>query len=327
MSISTMALLAALTLWILLESKTSRSDGKLVRTHPYRRMMHFIMPSRGASVVYYESLVPAEPLLAYLERARPRLGADITHCVVAAGSVTLGENPRLNRFVTGFRLYQRHGRWVTFSMKRVARDAEAKLSAVKMMMRDGETFAQLCARVNGDIDTERSGKKTAADKEFDLFSPLPRPVLRVAVPLFKLLDYYNLLPAFFIRDDAMFTGLFAANLGSIGMGAGYHHLYEWGNCPFFVMVGQIEERAVVVDGQVVARRFIPLRFTYDERVDDGLTGSKGIETLARVLTEPERYLGCLAEDGSDTRPLWPREKGPREKESGPREDGSAKLQD
>ena len=60
MSISTMALLAALTLWVLLESKTSRSDGKLVRTHPYRRMMHFIMPSRGASVVYYESLVPAE---------------------------------------------------------------------------------------------------------------------------------------------------------------------------------------------------------------------------------------------------------------------------
>ena len=70
MSISTMALLAALTLWVLLESKTSRSDGKLVRTHPYRRMMHFIMPSRGASVVYYESLVPAEPLLAYLERSR-----------------------------------------------------------------------------------------------------------------------------------------------------------------------------------------------------------------------------------------------------------------
>ena len=224
-------------------------------------------------------------------------------------------------------------------MKRVARDAEAKLSAVKMMMRDGETFAQLCARVNGDIDTERSGKKTAADKEFDLFSPLPRPVLRVAVPLFKLLDYYNLLPAFFIRDDAMFTGLFAANLGSIGMGAGYHHLYEWGNCPFFVMVGQIEERAVVVDGQVVARRFIASR--EQSCISFAMAASavklsrkkvlvqdmNCIETLARVLTEPERYLGCLAEDGSDTRPLWPREKGPREKGSGPREDGSAKLQD
>ena len=306
MSPPLMAALGALVVWILAESKTSRSDGALVKTHPYRRLMHFIMPTRAESVVLYEASVPAEPLLAYLDAARTRLGADMTHCLVAAASIGLAENPRLNRFVSGRRLYQRDGRWITFSMKRKARDAEARLSAVKMQMRDGETFAELCARINGDIEVERSGVKTSADKEFDLFSPLPRPILRAAVSLCRALDYYNLLPAFFIRGDAMYTSFFAANLGSIGMKAGYHHLYEWGNCPFFMMVGQIEERPVVVHGQVEARRFIPVTFTYDERVDDGMTAGKGIESLTRVLTQPERYLGCVAEDGSDTAPLWPR---------------------
>lgn len=298
-----MVALAALALWILAESKTSRSDGKLVRTHPYRRLMHFIMPTRNESVVYYDTALPADPLLAYLERAGPRLGADMSHCLVAAASIALAENPRVNRFVTGRRLYQRDGRWITFSMKRVARDAEAKLSAVKMPMRDGETFAELCQRVNGKITEERSGSKTAADKEFDVFNPLPRPVLSVAVPLLRSLDYYNLLPAFFIRDDAMYTSIFVANLGSIGMGAGFHHLYEWGNCPFFMMVGRVEERPVVEGGQVVVRRVLPVRFTYDERVDDGLTAGRGIESLSRVLADPERHFGCLAEDGSDARPL------------------------
>ena len=301
-----MVALGALVLWILCESKTSRSDGALVRTHPYRRLMHFIMPSKVESIVLYETAFPADPLLAYLEQAGPRLGADMTHCVVAAASVTLAQNPRLNRFVSGYRLYQRDGRWVTFSMKRKARDAEAKVSAVKMRMEDGETFAELCARINAKIDEERSGVKTAADKEFDVFNPLPRPVLRLAVPLIRWLDYYNLVPAFFIRDDGMYTSIFAANLGSLGMGEGYHHLYEWGNCPFFMVVGKVEERPVVEDGQIVVRRVLPVKFTYDERVDDGLTAGRGIDTLAAVLADPAGAFGCLADDGSDRRPLVPR---------------------
>ena len=31
------------------------------------------------------------------------------------------------------------------------------------------------------------------------------------------------------------------------------------------------------------------------------------EAVARVLSEPERWLGCLEDDLSDTLPLWPRE--------------------
>jgi hypothetical protein len=119
----------------------------------------------------------------------------------------------------------------------------------------------------------------------------------------KTLDYYNVLPASFIVNDGLYTSMFIANLGSVGMDAGFHHLYEWGNCPLFLMAGKVEERPVVHDGAVVARKQLHVRWSYDERIEDGLTASFGIESVIRALEHPYEYFGCLAEDGSDARPL------------------------
>ena len=87
------------------------------------------------------------------------------------------------------------------------------------------------------------------------------------------------------------------------MRAGFHHLYEWGNCPLFMMVGKIEDRPVVEDGKVVVQKTMHIRWTYDERIDDGLTSSYGMAAARKLLENPYEYLGCIKEDGSDVRAL------------------------
>lgn len=285
--------------------KTRRSDGDFIQVHPYRRMMFYIMPGRNESVVYFDRVIRAEKLEAYLTQARETFGANMTHALVAAVGIGLGENPKMNQFVVGRRLYARKGRWVTFSMKRQKLNKQAKLSAVKLDMRDGESFRELVERINGQVKVERSGERTDSDKEFDLLNLLPRTGLNLAAGFLRTLDYYNILPAFFIKGDGMYTSAFIANLGSVGMGAGYHHLYEYGTCPLFIMAGQIEERPVVEDGKVVVGRVLPIRFSYDERIADGLTARFGIESVVRVLEDPYHWLGCVAADGSDKRPMFP----------------------
>ncbi len=294
-----------LLLWALANLKQSRPDGTLVKVPPYRRLMFYIMPTRNESIVYFERAIPAEKLEAWLDGLPADLGAHVTHACVAAINVGLAENPRMNQFVVGRRLYARDGRFITFSMKRKKLDKEAKLSAVKLRMEDGESFADLCGRMNGSIKVERSGKKTAADKEYDLFNLLPRPVLEVAARLLRKLDHYNLMPAFFIDGDGMYTSVFLANLGSLDMGAGFHHLYEYGSCPLFLMTGKVEERALVEDGKVVVRRVLPVRFSFDERIDDGLTARDGVRSFVRVLEDPDTWLGHPTEDGGWSRPIWP----------------------
>ncbi|MBN1945138.1 MAG: 2-oxo acid dehydrogenase subunit E2 [Bradymonadales bacterium] len=293
-----------LALWILINLRTSRPDGvHIKKVHPYRKLIPYVMRGRNEAVVYFDASPDAEKLLEYLERARKLFDVDLTHCVVAACAIGLFENPAMNRYIMGRRYYQRKGSFISFSMKRKRMDKKAKLSIVKMEMQPEETFREFCQRVNDKIDVERSGRRTYSDKEYDLFGLIPRPVLNGAVRLLRWLDYHGLLPGSFISSDGMYTSIFVANLGSLQMAAGYHHLYEWGNCSLFLMVGQVEERPVVVDGQVTVKKVLPLRFSYDERIEDGLTARFGIESAVRVIENPFEWLGCLAEDGSDARPL------------------------
>ena len=287
--------------WVLLNLKTSRSDGELLDVHPIRRMMTFMMPDRNGAVVYFDSYIDVEELERFLADARERFQCDITHAVVATCLLGLHAPAavKMNRFVVGRRVYRRKGQFVTFSMKRAKLDAEAKLATVKMDSRPGETFEQMCRRINEKIGIERSGKKTYTDKELSLFLSLPRPLLNWGFRFFKWLDYHNCLPASFIANDPMYTSIFVANLGSLNMAAGYHHLYEWGTCPLFVMLGKIEDRPVVREGQVVVRKQLHVRYTYDERIDDGLNARFGIEVVKTILESPYRYLGSVRGDGAD----------------------------
>ena len=295
---------ALVLLWIAIELKTSRPDGTLLRgLHPYRRIMPYIMQGRNESMVYFDTYVRAERLLDYVARAQQRFPVDVSHCLVGAAARGLAMAPSLNTFVSGRRLYQRNERVLSFSMKRKQLDREAKLAVVKLAVPPGQTFEQLCRRINEHIDVERSGKKTYTDNELGFFTKLPRPVLGVGVRLLRWLDYHNLLPAGFIRGDGMYTSIFIANLGSLGMGAAYHHLYEWGNCPVFLMVGKVEERVLVEDGKPVVAKVLPLRYSYDERIEDGLNARHGMDAVREALEDPVALLGCLAEDGSDALPL------------------------
>ncbi|MEL6348056.1 MAG: 2-oxo acid dehydrogenase subunit E2 [Myxococcota bacterium] len=304
-------LVAVVAVYFLLSLKSSRPDGTLLSVKPYRRLMFFIMPTRNESIVFFDAYVDARRLIPYLEKAREQFNGNLTHCAVAACGIGLASTRQMNRFTVGRRLYQRNARWLTFSMKRrKTQDGFARRSSiatVKLDHQDGETFKAFCERINSDIRLNRSGKKTSTDQEFQLFNALPRPVLEPAARLVKWLDYNNLLPDFFIKGDPMFTSMFVANLGSLGMDDAFHHLYEYGTCPLFLTVGKLQDTVRVVDGKATVMPMVRLRFSYDERIADGLNARYGIEAVVRVLEEPDQWLGCVEADGSDTRPMWPRQ--------------------
>lgn len=298
--------LGALALFSLLNLKTSRPDGTLIKNlHKYRTMLFYVMPTRNESVVYFDEYVDAEVVQRYIDEASETFGFPVgmTHAVVAAAALGFAENPDMNKFVSGYRLYDRKGTWLSFSMKRQRMNQKAKLAVVKHRIQDHHTFRTLCEEINDKINVQRSNKKTYADKEYDLFTAIPRPALHRFYKLFRQLNYWNLLPGSFIEPDPMHTSIFIANLGSVGMGAGYHHLYEWGTCPLFLMVGKVEDKAVVRDGEVVVRPILHLRFSYDERIDDGLTAGYGIASVKTALEDPYGALGCMREDKSDAWPL------------------------
>lgn len=285
--------------WLLLESKTSRPDGKLATHHPYRKIMWYIMPRRDDGLVFFEHEFVADKLQDYLKEVNERFECSMSSLIVAATGRALINTPALDRFIVGHRMYQRTDPSISFVVKRKRKDKSSKLATVKQMIRPDDTLETICRQISEKISVERSDKKTYADKEYALFNMLPRPFFRFAHWVFRLMDYYNLLPGSFIKNDPLYTSVFLSFLGSVNLDAAYHHLFEHGTCPIFIMFGKIEERVVVIDGQAVVKPMMRLKVTYDERIDDGMTAGDGTFMLVGALEDPYTQLGCLKEDGSD----------------------------
>ena len=89
-----------------------------------------------------------------------------------------------------------------------------------------ESLAEMVSGLLDNLRGRRSGKKNQSDKEMD-FALLTSPALiRGGLFFLNFANRWGLLPKSMIDPDPMFTSIFVANLGSVGLDAGYHHV--WG---------------------------------------------------------------------------------------------------
>jgi hypothetical protein len=251
-----------------------------------RRFLPFVSPRRSEALVYFRQEIDVEAALELVEKLNaerpPEARVTLFHLVLRGIARVLDERPRLNRFVAGGKLWQRDGIWISFSAKKALNDA-APVTSVKLRFEPRESLDQLSARIVAALGVGRSEKKSTADVEMGLLLRLPVPVIRLAMRGARWLDGLGLLPRAMIDSDPLYASAFVANLGSVGLDAGYHHLWEHGNVSIFCVVGRIQARA---DG----RRAIELKWSYDERIEDGLYCAKSLELLKGHLAEPESLL-------------------------------------
>ena len=268
-----------------------RRDGTLAKVAPYRRMMPFLMRGRNESMVLFEQhldMSRAQPWLAAWN-ARTGQRATAFHLVLHALGRVLHERPHLNRFVAGRRIYDRRGVFLTFAAKKAMHD-DAPLATVKRAFPAGESFAEMVAALTTDIRIARSDALSKVDKELGFFLRFPGFLLAASVGLLRWLDSHGMAPFALIGDDPMYTSAFIANLGSIKIDAAYHHLYEYGNCPLFCTVGRLTTAPVAVDGAVEIRPSLLLRYTYDERVEDGFYAASAIALLRDWIEDPASWI-------------------------------------
>jgi hypothetical protein len=269
-----------------------RSDGDLVRGEaPVRGIMPYLMRGRNESCVYQETVFRLTAtrvwLKAYNQTHHPR--ATLFHLVAYACAVVLQERPRLNRFVSGGRLYQRRGTHLAFVVKTAFTDAGAG-ATVKLQVHPAETFPDWSARLAAQVDEARDTVRPV-DQEVSLIMRLPGALVRALVALARGLDRWNLFPSFMIANDPMFSSLFLANLGSVGVSDVFHHLYEYGNTSIFGAVSA--PRPAVFPGRDGPRvePALAVRWTFDERIDDALSCSRSLAVVQRILEDPARWLG------------------------------------
>jgi hypothetical protein len=254
--------------------------------------MPALMPSRTESLVFFDQQLrveAAEEFVAATRRQHPELHPTLFHVVLWALTEMFDRHPRLNRFVAGGRLYDRDGIWISFTVKSELTEAGTLLE-VKHRFEPRQTFPDMVAAVQTAVAAARGGATGLADRELQLFLHLPPALRRGVVRAASLGNDWNLLPRRFIDGDPFFASAFLTNLGSIGIDAAFHHLYEYGTIPIFGAFGAASESIVVEDGQPAVARTASMKFTFDERVEDGLYAAHALEDFRAMVEHPDRLV-------------------------------------
>jgi len=282
-----------------------RPDGVLVRDESnVRKMMPYLMRGRNESAVYHEQnydLTKTRPWLREFNRAHSDAPATLFHLLMYCFARAMHERPGLNRFVLGGRIYQREHVELSFAAKKVM-DLDAPLVTVKMRVPRDEPFPEFVRRVGTTIAESRTDRQTQVDKELKLVLAMPGPVVRGVMAALRGLDAINLLPAAMIEPDPMYASMFCANLGSLGLDNTFHHLYEYGTISLFAAIGTTKKTIVVGrDGKPLVRDGVQVRWTFDERINDGMYCAAGMKVPLTIVEDPERFLGSPTKQ--DTAPV------------------------
>lgn len=267
----------------------AKRDGRVVKVHALNAMFPYMFRSRTESLVYFSTALDVENLLEYIEKKKTE-GIELKFFQLFVASVVklFKERPYLNRFVSGRKLYQRNNIKVSFIAKKAATD-ESEETNVALTFGEKTTFEDVIGKLKRDIKIAKSEEvKKDDDKLIETLMKLPRFMLRMLFAFLRWMDFYFNMPKMFADVDPLRCSVYIANLGSIGIEAPFHHLFEWGNCSMFIAIGKIGYKPVALeDGTIVARKMVEVKVTLDERIADGFYFARSLELMESYLNNPE----------------------------------------
>ena len=269
-----------------------RRDGTWLKDiNPMHRLEPFIFKTRNASCIYFREKLDITHTLEYLKERNLNRSSEkkitLFHVLMAAMVRTATLKPGLNRFVAGKRIYQRNKMQISYMVKQERTEA-ARMLAIKETFHPLDTLEQVADKVSLSID--RARRENAADSEnlVKTFSKLPGWLILLVVAILRWLDNFDLVPESITSSDPFYASAFVANIGSLGVNAPYHHLYEWGTISVFVAMGKYaDELSFDFTGKLVKKTFVEITFTVDERIADGFYLTRALQTFKQFMERPE----------------------------------------
>ena len=259
-------------------------------------IMPFLMKRRCDSQVFYNVDFNVEPLSAHLEKTRR---CTFFQAMLLALVKTMRRRPGLNRFIIGRRLYQREDLDISFVARRSLTD-EGSETSIKMRIKADDDDDMILKKITGHIGEAKEGAVKGDDKLIAFLVRLPRFMLRIVVSILTWLDFHLILPKDIEILDPLHCSAFIANLGSVGIEAPFHHLYEWGTCSLFVAIGKIGDKpAADGAGGIKLKKMVEVKVTLDERIADGYYFARALDIFKEYIEHPETLFAQGADHNSN----------------------------
>lgn len=268
-----------------------RKDGRLLRSLPaFNKFIPYIMPARNDRTNQYEESFEVSSVDRMLRRLRVDgyKGIGILHFLIAGYIRGLSMLPGMNRFVVGRRVYARNNIEVVMTVKR-SLAVDATETTIKVEFEPTDTIIDVYRKMTEKIDEIKTSEDTNNTEDVaDALCRAPRFLLRFAVAVIRMLDYFGWLPESLTSASPFHGSMIITDLGSLRIGPVYHHIYNFGTLPVFVAFGA-KRHSYELDrhGEMVDRKYIDCKFVMDEGTVDGHYYAQFLQAFRYMFLHPE----------------------------------------
>ena len=278
-----------------------RYDGRRVRTLPAMSYVSpFIMKERNDSQNQFEDVIDITNIEKYLDEKKKEGYTDLSllHIILAAYTRVVADRPGINRFLAGQRIFARNNINCVMTIKKEL-SLESPDTCIKVELDPRDNVLNVYKKFQKTVNIAKE-----EDSDFDsvagILTKLPRPILRGIVSLLKWMDYHGILPKALEKVSPFHGSVIITSMGSLGIPAIYHHLYDFGTLPVFISYGNVfTADAIKRDGTRERHHFITFKVVTDERICDGYYYASAFKRIKRYLLHPEmldKTLDSVVED-------------------------------
>jgi len=270
-----------------------RPDGTYLKNlHFFTQLMPYIIPTRTEAAIYYEQEFDVTRALEYIREKRVEIAGSykitMFYIILYAAVRVIAQRPKMNRFISGYRYYQRNRILFNFVAKRDMSDEGEEIN-VTMSFSPFLSLEGFCRKIHDYISSLKKGSSSNSEKINLFLTRLPRFCIRFAFWFIRMLDYHNGIPKKLIESLPFYNTIFFTNVGSVGIDAPFHHNFEIGNCGIFCAIGKIRrENSLNQDGTVSARDKVKITFTFDDRITDGIYCARAVDMVKDLVENPEK---------------------------------------
>ena len=266
-----------------------RPDGKQLKKVPMVfKLIPSVMKERNDSQVLFKEDIPIKKIEEYIaEKAKEGIKLSLMDVVIAGIIRILSERPQLNRFCINGRVYTRKSLSLSLVIKK-SLDDDSDETPLKFMFKGGENIFEVKEITEKLIkENKEVTAKSSIDKFVEKLSSIPYGLVIPVVTFLKWLDKHGLLPKKIIDMLPFHTTAFLTNVGSLGIDAIYHHLYNFGTTSMFFAMGRKKKSYIYEDDEIKQEKCITFAFVGDERICDGYYYASSFRSLIKVLKNPK----------------------------------------
>ena len=268
-----------------------RKEGRLLRSlDPYTKFMPYIMPTRNDGCNQYEEsfeVTQVDRRLRALRREGYK-GIGMLHFIIASYVRCVSMLPGVNRFVVGRRIFARNNIEIGMTVKR-SMSVDATETSIKVIFEPTDTIFDVYRKMNEKIDEIKSSdENTSTDDVAQTLCSLPRGILRLAVTVLRVMDYFGWIPQGLLDASPFHGSMIITDLGSLRLAPIYHHIYNFGTLPVFIAFGaKYHKYELNRKGELCDNKYIDLKCVMDERMCDGHYYSQFLQGMRYIFQHPE----------------------------------------